>query len=427
MMVQTEIGLLPEDWEVVRLEDQFKTFSTASFSRDQMSEQGEIMCVHYGDIHTKFGNIVDANSDEIPFVSASQASRYKPLKDGDVLLADASEDDEGIGKPIAVICHDKKIIAGLHILPLRPKNNECWDVRFPSYLFSGRMVKGQVEKLSEGTKVNSITYNKIKDVLIPLPKDKSEQQNIASALSSIDKLIDDLGRTIQKKQLIREGAMEELLSGKKRLPGFTEEWMEKKICEIGKLTGAGVDKTSNSNEEPVRLLNYLDVYRRNHIANCELHHRVTATPDKIEKCNVKRGDIFFTPSSELPDDIGQSAVAVEDMKGVCYSYHVYRLRPTMENYDADYGAYAFQTEFFFNQVKTQSEGSGKRYVVSLTKFRELSVMLPPSKDEQHAIANILTSMDDEISVLQIEKAKYEQIRSGMMEELLTGKKRLIKK
>lgn len=417
MMVQTEIGLLPEDWEVVRLENVGSFTKGCGISRND-SQTGKIPAVRYGELYTDHNNYIKQFKS---FISSEVAKTARKMKTGCILFTASGETKEDIGKAVAFL-DDIEAYAGGDLIILNPKADYC--SLYLGYTLNSLISVRQRAMVAQGDSVVHITTGAIRDTAIPVPYNLAEQQNIASALSSIDKLIDDLGRTIQKKQLIREGAMEELLSGKKRLPGFTEEWVEKKICEIGKLTGAGVDKTSNPNEEPVRLLNYLDVYRRNHIANCELHHKVTATPDKIEKCNVKRGDIFFTPSSELPDDIGQSAVAVEDMKGVCYSYHVYRLRPTMENYDADYGAYAFQTEFFFNQVKTQSEGSGKRYVVSLTKFRELSVMLPPSKDEQHAIANILTSMDDEISVLQIEKAKYEQIRSGMMEELLTGKKRL---
>lgn len=417
MMVQTEIGLLPEDWEVVRLEDQFKTFATASFSRDQMSDQGEVMCIHYGDIHTKYGNIVDANKDEIPFVSTSQAARYKLLKDGDILLADASEDDEGIGKPIAVICHDKKIIAGLHILPLRPKNDECWDVRFPSYLFSGRMVKGQVEKLSEGTKVNSITYNKIKDVLVPLPKDKTEQQNIASALSSIDKLIDDLGRTIQKKQRIREGAMEELLSGKKRLPGFTEEWVEKKIGELGYFLGGGTPDTKNEKywNGSIPWISSSDLHE-NDIINITKSRFINT--DAIKNSATK---LIPINSLVIITRVGVGKVAVNSCE-LCTSQDFSSLIPC--NDYVFYLAYAILR--LLRKKKEETQGTSIRGV-DLGTLREYDFSLPSDIREQHAIADILTSMDDEISLLESERVKYEQIRSGMMEELLTGKKRLIKK
>lgn len=419
--IETELGLLPSDWIVDTLGEMFRPFTSASFSREEMDAQSGVACVHYGDIHKRFGNIVDLDIEKLPLISEEKARAYKLLKDGDLLLADASEDDEGIGKSIVVIVGSHKVIAGLHTIPLRPRKD--LDTRFPSYLFTGKLVKRQIEKLSEGTKVNSISFAKIKDVFIPFPPAKEEQSRIASALFDIDTLIRDLDRTIEKKQNIRQGAMEQLLSGKKRLPGFKGEWIEMKVSEIGKLSGAGVDKKSNPDEVPVRLVNFLDVYHRSRIANSELHHWVTATPEKVQSCNVKRGDIFFTPSSEMPDDIGQSAVAVEDMENVCYSYHIYRLRPFIE-LDPDYGAYAFQNKYFFDQVKVESEGSGKRYVVSLNKFKELYALLPPTVEEQQAIASTLTAMDDEIAMLQLERTKYANIRSGMMDDLLSGTKRL---
>lgn len=414
MMVQTEIGLLPEDWKVVRLEDHFKTFSTASFSRDEMSEQGEVLCVHYGDIHTKYGNIVDAIKDEIPHITTAQAARYKTLKDGDILLADASEDDEGIGKPIVIICHDKKVIAGLHILPLRKKEEELWDTTFPSYLFSGRMVKGQVERLSEGTKVNSITFNKIKDVLIPLLQDTTEQQNIASALSSIDKLIDDLSRTIHKKQLIREGAMEELLSGKKRLPGFTEEWVEKKIGELGYFLGGGTPDTKNEKywNGSIPWISSSDLHE-NDIINITKSRFINT--DAIKNSATK---LIPINSLVIITRVGVGKVAVNSCE-LCTSQDFSSLIP--------YNDYVFYLAYailrLLRKKKEETQGTSIRGV-DLGTLREYDFSLPSDIREQHAIADILTSMDDEISLLESERAKYEQIRSGMMEELLTGKKRL---
>ena len=96
--------------------------------------------------------------------------------------------------------------------------------------------------------------------------------------------------------------------------------------EIGDISGAGVDKKVNSNDEPVRLVNYLDVYNKIFLYSKDLTHQVSARPDQIRRCVVEKGDIFFTPSSEVPDDIGCSAVAMDNISDGVYSYHVVRLR-----------------------------------------------------------------------------------------------------
>lgn len=395
MRVQTEIGLLPEDWKVVRLEDEFKTFSTASFSRDQMSDVGEVCCVHYGDIHTKYGNVVNAVIDEIPHISIAQAARYKNLKDGDLLLADASEDDEGIGKPIAILCHGKKVIAGLHIIPLRKKDENMWHVTFPSYLFSGRMVKGQIERLSEGTKVNSITYNKIKDVLIPLPP-KPEQERIAAALTSIDSLIANLERTIQKKKHIREGAMEELLSGKRRLPGFSGEWVEKKFDEMFRTVstrGKGIDTKEYL---PIGKFPIIDQGQED----------IVGYTYKENPIRVKDGGfIVFGDHTRI-------------FKFIQYDFFVGA--DGTKVLSCNEGNSPMFLYFLCLKLNIPNTGYNRHFVY----LRESVFYLPSDIHEQHAIADTLTALDDEIALLQAERDKYQQIRSGMMDDLLTGKIRL---
>jgi len=354
-------------------------------------------------------------------VDVKAGEKQNRCRKGDLFFNTSSETPEEVGM-CAYLADDvsdlylNSFCFGFHI-----KDKDV-DGKYLSYYFRGKQGRKLMTMLAQGATRYNLSKENFMASEIELPL-SDEQSRIATALYDIDTLIRNLDRTIEKKKNIRQGAMEQLLSGKKRLPGFKGEWIEMKISEIGKISGAGVDKKSNPNEVPVRLVNFLDVYRRNRIAQCELHHWVTATPEKVLSCNVKRGDIFFTPSSEMPDDIGQSAVAIEDMENVCYSYHIYRLRPLIE-LDPDYGAYAFQNKYFFDQVKVESEGSGKRYVVSLNKFKELYALLPPTVEEQRAIADTLTAMDDEIAVLQMERDKYANIRSGMMDDLLFGIKRL---
>ena len=199
--------------------------------------------------------------------------------------------------------------------------------------------------------------------------------------------------------------------------------MEKTIGELGELTGAGVDKLSIETEKPVRLVNYVDVFHKDFLYNRELNFWVTASDKKIEKCNVLKGDVFFTPSSEMPYDIALSAVAMEDMPGVCYSYHVYRLR-FKEDIDLSYKAYLFKTAAFYKQASTLCEGSGKRYVISMPKFRSMVVKYPQDIEEQKAIAKILSDIDLRISTLDDICKKNNLIKQGMIQELLTGKTRL---
>lgn len=201
------------------------------------------------------------------------------------------------------------------------------------------------------------------------------------------------------------------------------DWKVKTIEELGCLSGAGVDKKSRPDEKRIRLVNYLDVLHKSKIWNRELDFWVTASDKKIEQCDVKKGDVFFTPSSEMPFDIAFSAVAMEDMPRVCYSYHIYRLR-ILEDIDLDFRAYLFDTRTFYRQAEFLCEGSGKRYVISLAKFRTMKVAFPPSVSEQRAIAEVLSDADEMLVTLDKLIEKKRAIKTGAMQQLLSGKKRL---
>src|SRR5690606_4978258 len=114
---------------------------------------------------------------------------------------------------------------------------------------------------------------------------------------------------------------------------------------IGAIRSAGVDKKLLEGEIPVRLLNFTDVFKRNFIYSHELSHWVTASHKKVEDCDVRKGDVFFTPSSETRDEAGIPAVAAENISQCCYSYHVVRFR-IEEKWDLNFKAYAFTTPQF---------------------------------------------------------------------------------
>jgi type I restriction enzyme S subunit len=125
----------------------------------------------------------------------------------------------------------------------------------------------------------------------------------------------------------------------------------------------------------------------------------------------------------MPYDIALSAVAMENMDNVCYSYYIYRLR-FFDDIDLLFKAYMFKSAAFYEQANLTYEGSGKRYVISLTKFKKLKVYYPSDIEEQRAIGEVLSNMDSEIQALQDERKKYALIKQGMMQELLTGKTRI---
>ena len=208
---------------------------------------------------------------------------------------------------------------------LRAKHN----LSVPYFLFSQLFSEGvndQIDKILSGSNYPAINSRDVNLIEIPCPPQIEEQRAIAEVLSDVDGLINALDALIAKKRAIKQATMQQLLTGKTRLPGFSGAWETKRLGDIGEISGAGVDKKVNSNEVSVRLVNYLDVYNKTFLYSKDLTHEVTAKQEKVRHCAVEKGDIFFTPSSEVPDDIGTSAVAMEDISDGVYSYHVMRLR-----------------------------------------------------------------------------------------------------
>jgi type I restriction enzyme S subunit len=301
------------------------------------------------------------------------------------------------------------------LLVLRPKQGV-------NALFYASYINSRVRFAQENTGVAQLTAPQISQVVLDLPP-LPEQAKIAAVLNDVDALLNSLDRLIAKKRDLKQAAMQQLLTGQTRLPGFSGEWEVKQLGDIGEVSGSGVDKKSHPDETPVRLVNYMDVYRLGFIESGNLDHWVTAQTHHLRRCSVERGDVFFTPSSETRQDIANSSVAIEDIADAAYSYHVVRLR-FKDNWDLKYSAYAFKTRDFLNQAEMICDGGGTRYVISLSKFRAMTLPVPPIS-EQEAIGKVLFDMDLEIKKLQGQREKTAAIKQGMMQELLTGRTRLV--
>lgn len=357
-------------------------------------------------------------SDDLLLISSDKNIEFKRtiLRDNDVVIALVGYPGEAAVVPPRLSGANISRAVGL----LRPQPTLS-----PSFLacyLNSPQGRREFLKPSAGSAQLVVNLGALNQLRFPLPS-PTEQAAIATALGDADALIESLERLVAKKRDIKQGAMQELLTGKRRLPGFTGKWETKRLGEIGDISGSGVDKKCRPNEIPVRLVNYMDAARRDFIYNQDLNHWVTAPPAQARRCAVQKGDIFFTPSSETREDIGLAAVAMEDIPDATYSYHIVRLR-LWADWDLRYRTYAFKTRGFLSQTETYCDGCGTRYVLSQAKFRKLTISVPADKDEQTAIAAVLADMDAELAALGAKLAKARAIKQGMMQELLTGRIRL---
>jgi len=415
---KTEIGIIPEDWKVKKLGDLAK-FQNGVTLEKYFNKKAGFNVISIGNFSEEGKFIDDGN--RISNKYYKKLKKFILHKDNlAMILNDKTSYGRIIGRAI-YIDEDDKYIFNQRTMRIIP-SEEIYPLFLYYRINSARTHNYIFNQSKPGTQIYINTQDVI-NIPIIFPPTLAEQQAIARVLSDFDRLIESLDKLIEKKKNIKKGAMQLLLTGKKRLPGFKGKWVRKRLGEIGEIAGAGVDKKIRQNEIPVRLLNYLDVYNRDFLFHREINFWTTAPKTKIEQCSIKKGDIFFTPSSELQTDIAISAVAMEDFKDVVYSYHIIRFR-LEENWDLKFRTYIFKTKEFLEQAERMAEGSGKRYVISLKNFRELEIKYPSDINEQRAIAQILSNMDAEIEALERKKQKYEMMKKGVMELLLTGKVRL---
>lgn len=396
---QTEVGVIPEDWLVSPLED-FTSYISYGFTNPMPTSHSGVCMVTAKDINLGHINFETARYTTTEAYKTLLTDKSRPKKNDLLLTKDGT-----LGR--LALVGKETICINQSVAILRPNNKVV--PRFLKVLLEAPIYQERMLQDAGGSTIKHIYITIVNRMPVAIPPTIAEQQAIAEALSDTDALIESLDQLIAKKRQIKQGAIQELLTGKRRLPGFSGGWDVKTLDQIGEVSGAGVDKKIRSGEVPVRLVNYMDTYRNDFISSNNLNHWVTAPLHQARRCLVQKGDIFFTPSSETRDDIANSAVSLEDIPDAAYSYHLVRLRLN-EAWDLRFRAYAFKTRDFLSQAETLCDGSGTRYVISLSKFRSIAVKVPQPK-EQTAIAEVLFAMDEELVALESRLAKARSIKS----------------
>ena len=247
-------------------------------------------------------------------------------------------------------------------------------------------------------------------LLPPLP----EQTRIASALTSVDNLLTSLGKLIEKKRAIKQGAMQMLLTGKKRLKGFDEPWVEKKLGEIGGLTKQSVNPqlfpdTLFSEYSMPAFDNGQSPYLK--CGNMMFSNRTVIDGETLlyNKLNVRQKRIWLVKKCAQKSVCSSEFLAYKS-NGISLCLLKYILNTNRVTKD-------------FIDMSKGTSNSQKR--IQPSDFLNYLICYPESGIEQSAIASVLTSMDNEITALEAKKAKYEAIKQGMMQQLLTGRIRLV--
>ncbi len=398
---QTKLGLIPKDWSIKFL-DEIGEFSKGKgiAKKDILDDEIDgFSCVRYAEIYTIYHYNTTLLKSKINQESAENSN---PINCGDMLFAGSGETLEDIGKSIAYL-GEHTAYAGGDIIILKNHNQ---DSRYLGYLFNNDLVRSQLFKIGQGHSVVHIYASGLKKVLVPLPP-LPEQQKIASILNTWDKAIAAQEKLISEKQKLKNGLMQQLLTGKKRFPGFEEEWEESKLGDIFKFKQglqAGIEKQYNLPEPGlipfVRIIN---------VTNSNSEMRYIETPDSSHIIDQK--DLFMIRYGEA----GKVAIGYEGV----IANNLFRLIPKIELSNK------FVYYFLDLQYKRINSLGGSSTMPAL-KFSSLSnyTIYLPSISEQNRIKNCIDSLEDELNNSKKVLISIKSQKQGLMQQLLTGKKRV---
>jgi type I restriction enzyme S subunit len=415
----SEVGVIPKEWEVETLGDIFTFGGGYSASWDQLSSEGYCY-LHYGDIHKSVKSFIDVRAEypNIPKLNIllKRISPKSLLHDGDIVFVDASEDDEGTSKHIVVVNNENiTYISGLHTIVAKSKV-AVLDNGYKRYCFQSRDIKKQFYFYAVGTKVSGISKTNIAKLKLPIPP-LHEQQAIASALSDVDALIAALEQLITKKRNIKQGAMQQLLTGKKRLPGFSGEWEVKKLGEYSEFhKGKGLPKSEITTNGKYKCIHYGELFTT---YNEEIKEVFSRT-DKKDNFFLSRANDVLMPTSDVTPNGLATASCIKENE-VILGGDVLVIRALADVLDGLFLSYSITQNK--KQIMQLVSGSTVYHLYG-SDMKKYQFNIPPTKEEQQAIAQILSDMDTGIESLEQKRDKYKAIKQGMMQELLTGKRRL---
>ncbi len=417
---QTEVGVIPEDWELLTLADIRESgglvrgpFGGALKKEFFVDTRGYKVYEQRNAIY-KSAELGTYFVDESKF---RELSRFK-VKAGDFIVSCSGT----IGRVFQIPEGAKAGIINQALLKIKVDSGTVLDQYFFYVFESDQFQKRIIDNTHGGAMQNLVGMDTFRDTEIPIPS-LSEQCAIAAALSDVDALISSLDRLISKKRAVKTAAMQQLLTGKQRLPGFSGEWEVRRLADLGKTYGGITGKTKvDFGQGAAKYIPFLNVMNNVVVDVGDLAS--VAISDSENQNRTKKNDLFFNGSSETPEELGMCSVLLEDVERVylnsfCFGF---RLNSGAGAAYAPYLAYFFRSGEGRKLLHFLAQGA-TRYNLSKTNFLRLEIPLPEQR-EQTAIATVLSDMDVEISALEARREKTRRIKQGMMQELLTGRTRL---
>lgn len=408
---RTDIGVIPRDWGTRRLGEIGHCLIGLTYRPSNVASDGLLVL--------RSSNIGDGNLqfEDNVFVNLQVPERLLVRAD-DLLICVRNGSRPLIGKCALIDQRATGMTFGAFMSVFRAPDNQ-----FVFFCFQSDLVKRQIHE-HLGATINQITNRSLNSFQIPFPQPK-ERGAIAGALSDVDGLIAALDKLIAKKRAIKQAAMQQLLTGKTRLPGFSGEWETRQLGELIELIPSGIYGV----EKQVGSLTGMPVATTAHIdANDSWNDKEMDvryfTEGQLARYLPREGDLIVVKSSGSAASIQSGKVGFvtrERASTFIFSNFLMLLRPV------SCGARFLYFHLVSDRVKRmlpQLVEASTYPNIRINDYLEIAIPFP-EKGEQTAIATVLSDMDAEIAALEARREKAKQIKQGMMQQLLTGRIRLV--
>ncbi|OHT31652.1 hypothetical protein BAX94_03525 [Elizabethkingia meningoseptica] len=389
------------EWQTKKLGEIMNFKVTNSFSRDNLNyENGIVKNIHYGDIHTKYQTLFNIANEVTPYINNEinihRISEDNYCQEGDVIFADASEDLRDVGKSIEVInLNGEKLLSGLHTLLARPQKN-IFHLGFNGYLFKSNLVRTQIQKESQGTKVLSINTGRISKIKLSFPNPK-EQKKIASFLYLIDQRIATQNKIIEQLETLIKGLSEKIFSQKIRLKEASDDW---EVKTLGDVLIEQNEKTTTSDKYRILSSTTKGLFYQSEYFNNEV-----ASKDNSGYKILRKNQLVFSPQNLWLGNINVNTNF--DIGIVSPSYKIFNFDEN--NVIVHYCKYFLKTsKMMFEYEQCSDQGAS---VVRRNLNIDLFLNIParfPSLQEQKTIVSFLSSIEEKI---ETEKGILKQLEN----------------
>lgn len=413
---QTELGMIPEDWDVRPLGQLVHAVEYGSSTKSSSSGKVPVL---------RMGNLQEGKIDWSDLVftdNESEIAKYL-LNPGDVLFNRTNTIDL-VGKTAIYKGTRPSIFAG-YLIRIKEKKDQI-DSRYLNYLLNSKPAKNYgLKVLSIAVGQANINGQKLKAYPIALPPTVDEQNSIATAISEMEEFISSLDQLIAKKRDIQQAAMQQLLTGQRRLPGFSGEWKDGAFRDVVRSLEAGVSVNSTNDLAEPGMPCVLKTSALSGGIFLPNEAKAIVAADRGRACtNPKRNTILISRMN-TPTLVGEIAYVEKDYDWLFLPDRLWMTQLMSDDcVNVRWLAHLLSSHPYRKLLQDSATGtSGSMKNISKGALLNLQISYP-AIEEQTAIATILSNMDAELATLEVRREKARQLKQGMMQELLTGRTRL---